>query len=131
MPRGPKGERRPADAIGNAIMIGRIATGEIDDLTTDDGKNAATVALGRMGGGGWNDGQEAIGDRQEGRSIALGEVDTPPVVHSAVHRTYTGSSPARRMTGRRCAPAFPPDHQPVVHNLSTGLSTGCPRRCAQ
>ena len=50
MPRGLKGERRPADAIGNAIMIGRIATGEIEDLTTDDGKNAAAVALGRMGG---------------------------------------------------------------------------------
>jgi hypothetical protein len=50
MPRRPKGEKRPTDAIGNAIMIGRIATGEIDDLTTDDGKNAAAVALGRMGG---------------------------------------------------------------------------------
>ena len=50
MPRGPKGEKRPADAIGNAIMIGRIATGEIDDPTTDDGKNSAAVALGRMGG---------------------------------------------------------------------------------
>jgi hypothetical protein len=35
MPRGPKGERRPADAIGNPVMIGRIATGEIDELTTD------------------------------------------------------------------------------------------------
>ena len=50
MPRGPKGEKRSADAIGNAIMIGRIATGEIGDLTTEDGKNAAAVALGRMGG---------------------------------------------------------------------------------
>jgi hypothetical protein len=50
MPRGPKGEKRPADAIGAAVMIGRIATGEIEDLTTDDGKNAAAVALGRMGG---------------------------------------------------------------------------------
>jgi hypothetical protein len=50
MPRGPKGEKRPADAIGNAIMIAKIATGEIEDLTTDDGKNAAAVALGRMGG---------------------------------------------------------------------------------
>jgi hypothetical protein len=50
MPRGPKGEKRPADAIGIAVMIGRIATGEIDDLTTDGGKNAAAVALGRMGG---------------------------------------------------------------------------------
>ena len=47
MPRGPKGEKRPADVIGAAVMIGKIATGEIDDLTTDDGKNAAAVALGR------------------------------------------------------------------------------------
>ena len=51
MPRGPKGEKRPADVIGAAVLIGKIATGEIDDLTTDDGKNAAAVALGRMGGG--------------------------------------------------------------------------------
>jgi hypothetical protein len=50
MPRGPKGERRPTDAIGNAIMVAKIATGEIEDITTDDGKNAAAVALGRMGG---------------------------------------------------------------------------------
>ena len=50
MPRGPKGEKRPADAIGNAVMIAKIATGEIEDVTTDDGKNAAAVALGRMGG---------------------------------------------------------------------------------
>lgn len=50
MPKGPKGEKRPADVIGAAVMIGKIATGEIDDLTTDDGKNAAAVALGRMGG---------------------------------------------------------------------------------
>jgi len=29
MPRGPKGEKRPADVIGAAVMVGRIATGEI------------------------------------------------------------------------------------------------------
>ena len=50
MPRGPKGEKRPADANQRAVMIGRIATGEIEDKVTDDGKNAAAVALGRMGG---------------------------------------------------------------------------------
>jgi len=50
MPRGPKGEKRPADAIGKAVMVGRIATGEIAEVTMDDGKNAAAVALGRMGG---------------------------------------------------------------------------------
>jgi hypothetical protein len=32
-------------------MIARIATGEIEDVTTtDDGKNPAAVTLGRMGG---------------------------------------------------------------------------------
>jgi hypothetical protein len=50
MPRGPKGEKRPADVIGNAVHVMRIATGEIEETTTDDGKNAAAVALGRMGG---------------------------------------------------------------------------------
>jgi hypothetical protein len=50
MPRGPKGEKRPADTIQNAMLVGRIATGDAEDLTTEDGKNAAAVALGRMGG---------------------------------------------------------------------------------
>jgi hypothetical protein len=50
MPRGPKGEKRLADAVGNAVMITRIATGEMEDITTEDGRNAAAVALGRMGG---------------------------------------------------------------------------------
>jgi len=50
MAKGPRGERRPADVIGAAVMVGRIATGEIEDKVTDDGKNAAAVALGRMGG---------------------------------------------------------------------------------
>lgn len=52
MPRGPKGEKRPADVIGNAIHVMRTATGEIDESAPppDDGKNPAAVALGRMGG---------------------------------------------------------------------------------
>ena len=31
MPRGPRGEKRPADVIGAAVMVGRIATGEIEE----------------------------------------------------------------------------------------------------
>ena len=31
MPRGPRGEKRPADVIGNAIKVMKIATGEIQD----------------------------------------------------------------------------------------------------
>jgi len=50
MPKGPKGEKRPADVIGAAVMVARIATGEIDEPTGDDGKNKAAQELGRMGG---------------------------------------------------------------------------------
>ena len=31
MPKGPQGQKRPADAIGAAVMVARIATGEIKD----------------------------------------------------------------------------------------------------
>ena len=50
MPRGPKGEKRPADAVGAAVMVAKIATGEVEDELTDDGKNKAAVELGRKGG---------------------------------------------------------------------------------
>jgi hypothetical protein len=52
MPRGPKGERRPRDVIGNAVHVMRIATGQIEDDTSpeDEGKDPAAVALGRRGG---------------------------------------------------------------------------------
>jgi hypothetical protein len=33
MPRGPKGEKRPADVIGNAVHVMRIATGETQEAT--------------------------------------------------------------------------------------------------
>jgi hypothetical protein len=40
MPRGPRGEKRPADVNARAVMIARIATGEIDDAPEEDGKDA-------------------------------------------------------------------------------------------
>lgn len=39
MPRGPKGERRPADVIGAAIMAAKIATGEIEETGPKGGKS--------------------------------------------------------------------------------------------
>jgi len=41
MPRGPKGEKRPADVIGNAVHVMRIATGEAQDTPSDPGKEYA------------------------------------------------------------------------------------------
>jgi hypothetical protein len=48
MPRGPIGEKRPTDVIGAAVMLGRIATGEIEDANNE--KNPHASALGRLGG---------------------------------------------------------------------------------
>ncbi len=50
MPKGPKGEKRPADVIGTAVKVAKIATGEIEDKQLDDGKNKAAQELGRKGG---------------------------------------------------------------------------------
>ncbi len=41
MPRGPKGEKRPADVIGNAVHVMRVATGEIEEQTSNTGKEYA------------------------------------------------------------------------------------------
>jgi len=50
MPKGPKGQKRPADVIGNAITVAKIATGEIEEAVEDDGKDRAAQALGKKGG---------------------------------------------------------------------------------
>ena len=51
MPTGPKGEKRSADVIGNAVKVMRIATGEEpEDFGPDDSKDPAAQALGKKGG---------------------------------------------------------------------------------
>jgi hypothetical protein len=47
MPKGPKGEKRPADVIGNAVKVMRIATGEEEDVVTPA---SAGATLGKLGG---------------------------------------------------------------------------------
>ena len=46
MPKGPKGEKRPADVIGNAVHVMRIATGQTDEQPV----NAAQAKGGLKGG---------------------------------------------------------------------------------
>lgn len=47
MPRGPKGEKRPADVIGAAVMVAKIATGELEDTRS---RAPARAHGGRLGG---------------------------------------------------------------------------------
>ena len=45
MPKGPQGQKRPANIIGNAVLVARIATGEIQDNT-----KSGRVKSGKVGG---------------------------------------------------------------------------------
>jgi len=47
MPKGPSGQKRPADAIGAAIRVARIATGEEQEDET--GAPKAKAKAGRKG----------------------------------------------------------------------------------
>lgn len=44
MPKGPEGQRRPADSIGMSVMVARIATGE-----TKDNQKSGKVRSGKAG----------------------------------------------------------------------------------
>jgi hypothetical protein len=35
MPKGPQGQKRPADVIGNAVRVMQIATGEVEEKLRD------------------------------------------------------------------------------------------------
>jgi hypothetical protein len=48
MPKGPQGQKRPADVIGNAVRVMRIATGE--DIEELDSVKSAAAELGSRGG---------------------------------------------------------------------------------
>ena len=50
MPRGPQGQKRPADVVSNAIRVAKILTGEADEDMSDSGKDKGAQALGRKGG---------------------------------------------------------------------------------
>lgn len=41
MPKGPKGQKRPADTVSNAIKVGRIATGEEHEEESEPAKRKA------------------------------------------------------------------------------------------
>lgn len=47
MPKGPRGEKRPGDVIGAAIMVAKIATGEVVESARVPGSPAD---LGSKGG---------------------------------------------------------------------------------
>ncbi len=50
MPKGPQGQKRPADVIGNAVHVMRIATGQIEDVTPQSKGKSHSQKGGLKGG---------------------------------------------------------------------------------
>lgn len=48
MPRGPKGEKHLADVVGNAVLVMKIATGEVRDPVSES--DPAKTERARKGG---------------------------------------------------------------------------------
>lgn len=65
MPKGPQGQKRPADVIGAAVMVAKIATGEIEN-DADESKTHH-----REGGKKGGTARAAALTPEERRSIAL------------------------------------------------------------
>ena len=79
MPKGPKGEKRPADVIGAAVKVMKIATGQIsEDIDqADTGKDKAAVELGRKGGRARAEKLPARRRREIARKAAAARWDKP------------------------------------------------------
>jgi hypothetical protein len=50
MPKGPQGQKRPADTVANAIRVAKILTGEVEEDMGGSGKDKAAQTLGKKGG---------------------------------------------------------------------------------
>jgi hypothetical protein len=50
MPKGPRGEKRPADVVGAAVRVARISVGEEPDDREDASTLSPAQQLGRAGG---------------------------------------------------------------------------------
>jgi HEPN domain-containing protein len=50
LPKGPQGQKRPADIVANVTRVAKILTGEVEEDIGDSGKDKGAQALGRKGG---------------------------------------------------------------------------------
>ena len=87
VPKGPRGQKRPADVIGNAVRVMEIATGQRDeeyevDRGKDQGRSRAGPA-GREGACREDDAGAARGGCAQSRSQTLAVVERMEAVEGA------------------------------------------------
>lgn len=86
MPKGPDGERRPADVIGAAVMVGKIATGEIEEP-----KVAPKSAAAELGSRAGRRGRQSYQSRTERKY-------SPGICTSVYGKKVTGNPDARHVS---------------------------------
>lgn len=74
MPKGPQGQKRPADAVGCAVAVAKIATGEIED---DVRERSGRSKSGQAGG--------------EARKLALSGEERTAIAKKAAAARWNGS----------------------------------------
>jgi hypothetical protein len=105
MPKGPKGEKRPADVIGAAVMVAKIATGEEpEDYGSKPEKNQAVAELARKGGRARAQGLSAkrrieIAKRAAQKKVAKGLIE----LRLPVENVSAWAPPASAVLARRAA----------------------------
>src|SRR6266550_7278907 len=102
MPRGPKGEKRPADVIGNAVHVMRIATGEVEDET----KSQAAVSRGRLGGKARSTGMTAKKRKEIAKKAARARWKAAPVPAEEENRRNARAALPSGATAPPFAPAL-------------------------
>ncbi len=83
MPKGPNGQKRPADTIGAAVMVGKIATGEIYD---DIKKSSGRVRSGKAGGA--------------ARAVSLSKLELSEVAKKAAKARWEKENMKMTMSGK-------------------------------
>lgn len=80
MPRGPKGEKRPGDVIGNAVHVMRIATGEVEDVKVTPDPAKEYMRRGGLKGG-------------KARAKALNKRRRAEIAKNAARKRWSRSTP--------------------------------------
>ena len=68
MPKGPQGQKRPADSNACAVMVAKIATGEVEETLKP--KDPAAIARGKVGGAKGGPARAAASSQKQKRIIA-------------------------------------------------------------
>jgi hypothetical protein len=120
MPTGPRSERRPADVIGAAVMVAKIATGEISETLPSKSGRTRSGAAGAAARTKKTHAREASPDRQEGGGGSVGLVMSKnkhrqqPIPNREVAPTHEASTPGSMLVQLGYDPKGPSEPIDIV-----------------